>query len=222
MADLFGYEKPPAQTMGGIMVDGINKDNRHPEDFYPTEPEAVHALMAFIGDAIEGWSVMTGKPIAFHEPACGDGAIAKVIEGYGYPCLATDLVYRGYGTGGVDYLTSTETRRFVITNPPFNMAREFVEKALADGAERVWMLLKATYFHAASRVDLFEGTPISRIMPMSWRLDFTGRGRPTMECSWFEWQRGYKGEPVYGPILRNPRLDKKNTEICKNTVDLFE
>lgn len=220
MADMFGWQKPEAKTMGGIMVDGINKDNRHPEDFYPTEPEATHALLAMIGDGIEGWSVMNGLPVRFHEPSCGDGAISKVLESYGYDVLSTDLVYRGYGTGGIDYLASKETRPFVITNPPFNLAEAFIRKALDDGAERIWMLLKSTFFHAKSRLDLFNNTPLARVYPLSWRLDFTGEGRPTMECSWFEWQRGWIGEPMYGPVLGKP-ITEKNCERCKNTVDLF-
>ena len=221
MDDIFGHIKPKAQNIGAAMVGG-SSGGRREHDFYPTDPEATHALMAAIGDGIEGWSVMTGKPIRFHEPSCGDGAISKVLESYGYDVLSTDLVDRGYGTGGIDYLTSTETRPFVITNPPFNLAEDFIKKALDDGAERVWMLLKATYFHAKSRIDLFENTPISRIYPLSWRLDFTGQGAPTMECAWYEWNKGYKGEPVYGPILKRQNNLKINSEKCKNTVDLFD
>lgn len=90
---------------------------------------------------------------------------------------------------------------------------------MADGAERVYLLLKSTYFQASSRIDLFEGTPISRIIPLSWRIDWTGEGSPTMECAWFEWIKGYKGEPVYGPILRKTKIVEKK---CDGTIDLFE
>ena len=56
-----------------------------------------------------------------HEPACGDGAMAKVIEMYGRIVLATDLVDRGYGVGGVDYLSHPPLAGSVITNPPFSL-----------------------------------------------------------------------------------------------------
>lgn len=222
MSDMFGFIVPTTHStvsLGVAMVGGKQKRERHENDFYATnDPDAVHALMAFIGDSIEGWSVMKGRPVEFHEPACGDGAISRIIEGYGYPCLSTDLIYRGYGTGGMDFTKATETKPFVITNPPFFLAEEFIRKALELGAERVWMLLKSQFFHASGRTPLFNDTPISRIMPLNWRLDFTGEGSPTMECCWYEWSKGYVGEPIYGPILSRP---KKDDGICKNTIDLF-
>lgn len=212
----------PAFSVGVAMAGGSVKDGRREHDFYPTEPEAIHALIDAIQYDLEAWSLQNAKPVRFHEPACGDGAISKVLEGYGFDVLSTDLIDRGYGTGGIDYLVTKDTRPFVITNPPFYLAEEFIRKAMDDGAERVWMLLKSTYFHAKNRIDLFENTPVSRIMPLSWRLDFTGQKCPTMECAWFEWSRGHKGDPAYGPILRKPELLEKNDERCKKTIDLFE
>lgn len=206
-------------SLGVAMCGGAQKRARRENDFYPTEPDAVHALMAAIGDDLEGWSVMTGLPVQFHEPACGDGAISKVLEGYGYDVLSTDLVDRGYGTPGIDYLKCTESRPFVITNPPFFLAEEFIQRAFDMGAIRVYMLLKSTFFHASGRSDLFNGTPLRRNMPLTWRLDFTGEGSPTMECSWFEWVAGYRGYPEYGPLLSRP---KKIPGRCEKTLDLFE
>lgn len=214
------FELPVVEktSFGTLMGKGMHKRREH--DFYPTaDEEAITSLVEVIGEGLEGWSVMTGRPIEVHEPACGEGHMSKVLERF-WPVLSTDLIDRGYGQAGVDYLTCKETRPIVITNPPFHLAREFVEKALADGAERVYLLLKATYWHAARRTDLFEGTPHSRIMPLSWRLDFTGEGSPPMECCWFEWIRGYQGlYPKYGPILKRPKI---NPDKCKNTIELFE
>lgn len=218
MSDMFGYAP---LTMGQIMVNGINSNIRHEDDFYPTaDPMATISLMNVIKPYLD-LCAASGDRVEFHEPSCGDGAISRVVESFGYDVLSTDLVYRGYGKGGVDYLKSTETRPFVITNPPFKIAREFVEKALKDGAISVWLLLKSTYFHASGRADLFENTPLYRVMPLSWRIDFTGEGSPTMECCWFEWRAGYKGEPIYGPILKKLEIEK-NTEKCENTIDLFK
>jgi len=33
------------------------------------------------------------------EPACGDGAISRVLEAAGYQVISTDLIDRGYGQG---------------------------------------------------------------------------------------------------------------------------
>ena len=78
-------------------------------EFYPTPPEATRALLSvehFEGDI---W-----------EPACGDGAISKVLEEAGYSVISTDLINRGYGRGGQNFLKSTTPlARNIITNPPY-------------------------------------------------------------------------------------------------------
>jgi len=70
----------------GIIPD---KANRERDDFYPTPPAGTRALLE-----VESF---TG-PI--WEPACGDGAISKVLESAGHQVISTDLIDRGYGTGG--------------------------------------------------------------------------------------------------------------------------
>lgn len=89
------------------------KDFRFPKraayEFYPTPPEATRALLSV--ESFEG---------SIWEPACGDGAISKVLEAAGYQVVSTDLIDRGYGAGGQDFLKSTEPLgRNIITNPPY-------------------------------------------------------------------------------------------------------
>lgn len=63
-------------------------------DFYPTPSWATKALIDH--EDFEG---------SIWEPACGDGAISKTLEGYGgYDVTSTDLYDRGYGEGGVDFI----------------------------------------------------------------------------------------------------------------------
>jgi len=57
-------------------------------DFYPTPPEAVRALLSV--------ETFTGS---VWEPACGDGAISKVLIEAGFEVVSTDLIDRGFGTG---------------------------------------------------------------------------------------------------------------------------
>lgn len=82
---------------------------RAPFEFYPTPPEAVRALLSV--EQFEG---------SVWEPACGDGAISKVLEKAGYSVISTDLIDRGFGRGGYDFLKSTTPlARNIITNPPY-------------------------------------------------------------------------------------------------------
>lgn len=78
-------------------------------EFYPTPPEATRALLS--AEGFEG---------SIWEPACGDGAISKVLEAAGYQVVSTDLIDRGYGAGGHDFLKSDKPlAKNIITNPPY-------------------------------------------------------------------------------------------------------
>ncbi|SFL43618.1 hypothetical protein SAMN04488036_11513 [Shimia haliotis] len=78
-------------------------------EFYPTPPEAVRALLSV--ERFDG---------SIWEPACGDGAISKVLIEAGYQVVSTDLIDRGYGQGGLNFLKSTKPlAKNIITNPPY-------------------------------------------------------------------------------------------------------
>lgn len=59
------------------------------------------------------------------------GHLSKRMIELGKKVYSTDLINRGYGTGGVDFLKATgNPYGAVITNPPYKIALEFIEKAL--------------------------------------------------------------------------------------------
>ena len=78
---------------------------RAPFEFYPTPPEATRAFLAaetFDGDI---W-----------EPACGQGAISKVLLKSGYQVVSTDLADYGYGKPDVDFLqTKLPRAKHIVT-----------------------------------------------------------------------------------------------------------
>jgi len=161
--------------------------NRPEHDWYPTPPEATEALLA--AERFEGlvW-----------EPACGDGAICKVLEAHGYEVLATDLIDRGYGQGGHDFLTSPLTAPNIITNPPFKLAQEFVELSLARTTGKVAMLCKLQFLEGAKRKAMFESTPLKAVHVFSKRLTMTRNGTPMANSgmiafAWFVWSHDHKG-----------------------------
>src|SRR5882724_8507263 len=91
-------------------------------EFYPTPPEATRALLSVESFDCPIW-----------EPACGRGAISKVLEAAGYPVVSTDLVQRDCGVGGIDFLSQTESRaKHIVTNPPYGrgVGDAFVKHAL--------------------------------------------------------------------------------------------
>ena len=77
------------------------------------------------------------------ECACGEGHLSKKLETLGYDVTSTDIVYRGFGIGGVDFLEQEKVfDGDIITNPPFSKSLEFVEHALSlvNEGSRVFML----------------------------------------------------------------------------------
>jgi hypothetical protein len=138
------------------------------------------------------------------EPACGDGAISKVLLNY-YPkseIISYDLIDRGYGIGNTDFLTYNYGRKFdnVITNPPYRYATEFVKKSLKVSDNKVAMLLKIQFLEGIKRFELFKNSPLEKVYVFSQRLKINKNGEEqknsTMFCfAWFVWNQLYKGEP---------------------------
>lgn len=171
---------------------------RNEADFYPTPPECTLALL-------ERWEA----PGVIWEPACGDGAISRVLNDAGHAVVSTDLYDRGYGDWTGDFLTSKPPVLFeaIVTNPPFNLAEKFIRRAAALNVPFA-MLLKSTYWHAATRARLFEETQPEMIIAMTWRPSFDLRRgtSPTMDVIWTVWGPCPAPEPCRYVLAQKPDL----------------
>lgn len=170
---------------------------READDFYATEPFAADLLCEVEKFDGEIWEV-----------ACGAGHLSKRFEELGYKVRSTDLVYRGYGEGGVDFLKQTEPYNGnIVTNPPYKYAQEFIEKALSlvpDG-KKVCMFLKIQFLEGKKRKELFKNYPPKQIYVSSSRLlcakngefeKMIAGGGSAVAYAWFVWEKGYKGDTV--------------------------
>lgn len=164
----------------GIIRAATNGGERRENDFYPTPPEPTIALLSKIAD----W------PRTAWEPACGDGGIAKPLERGGFKVVGTDLIDRGYGEGGVDFLQTTERRAdVIITNPPFgDLAHPFVAHALDLDTPYIAMLFNINFWSAAIRTPLWNRRLPYAVYALNWKPDFTGAGRPYFNCAWTVWR----------------------------------
>lgn len=189
------------------LVNNSTTNKRRELDFYPTPPEVTHALMMFLDD--EG---LLEEINTVWEPACGDGAMSKVIAEYVPEVISTDVRETGYGMGGKDYLSWSVPCGAIITNPPFNLSAEFIKKAIGE-ADVVAMVLKSQYWHASKRTELFREYPPAYVLAMNWRPDFKAeenllagkKGAPTMEVLWTIWIRG--NEDTRYRILAKPAMN---------------
>lgn len=168
--------------------------DREADDFYPTPPEATISLLAIEDFGPYVW-----------EPACGDGAISNVLVAAGHSVVSSDLVDRGFGTPRVDFLMErTALAPCLITNPPFKLAEQFVQHALAIGVKKVAMLLRLAWLEGVDRKrKVYDSTPIARVHVSSRRLTMlrggtdAGKGGGSMIAfAWFVWEAGHVGDPV--------------------------
>ena len=110
-----------------------------------------------------------------------------------------------------DYLTWETDERFdfIITNPPYSLASEFVEKSmkLLDDNGMCCMFLKLQFLEGAKRKELFRKYPpkyiyVFRNRMATWKNGFeknpdTGKKWAETICfAWFVWVKGSATEPV--------------------------
>ena len=188
---------------GGQLAGSNSTRERVEHDFYATDPQTVKLFL----NEFHKDNQLEGDIL---ECTCGQGHIAKVLEEM-YPnnnVEGVDLIDRGYGQGGIDFITHKFDRKFgtVITNPPFSLAKEFIEKGLDVSNKYVIMLCKIQLLEGIKRKEMFLNTPLKYVYVHStrqnpWRngetTDSNGKKWSTTMClAWFVWDKEYEGEPV--------------------------
>jgi hypothetical protein len=169
-------------------------------DFYATPPEATRALLS-----VEGFDG------AVWEPACGDGAISRILhEEAGNSVVSTDLVDRGYGMAGVDFLREAEPRaKHIVTNPPYGrgLADRFIGQALRltrRTGGSVAMLLDLSSLCHPLRHAKFVHTPPAAIYGLDELVCWPNGQRDAalervaqIRYCWVIWKPGHVGRPTF-------------------------
>ncbi len=166
-------------------------NNREPMDNYPTPDIAISELLK--RESFDG---------VIWEPACGSGNIAKHFPN----CIATDIREGVFGEGGINFFFERRDVDCIITNPPYRLAKEFVEHSLECASKKVAMLLKLAFLESADRYPLFKKKPPKTIYVFSKRLPLTKEGDNRRQSSmipfaWFVWEKGFIGKPCIEWIL---------------------
>lgn len=170
--------------------------DRQKDDYYATDPIALELLLDLEPFSANVW-----------ECACGEGNLSKVLEKRGYNVTSTDLVDRGYGAGGVDFLGSDWSfDGDIITNPPYKYAKEFAIHAIesvTDG-HKVAMFLKLQFLEGASRRELFNTYPPKIVYVSTSRINCykdgiilkNQRNHGAQAYAWFVWEKPFVGDTV--------------------------
>jgi hypothetical protein len=168
---------------------------RKERDLYETPEWATLALLPHLPRQ---------KPIAIWEPACGSGKMVRALTKFG-DVLGTDI-----DIAGNDFLKCIVSPWHkpidaIITNPPYILAREFIEHALRlmNPTGLVAMLLRTDYDHAAGRKHLFADPSFAKKVVLRKRIQWfeDSKGSPSFNHAWFIWDHQHQGAPTlaYGP-----------------------
>lgn len=192
------------KTLKGTNLAGTSTTReRVKDDYYATPYESTKLLLnnvKFYGN--------------FLEPCVGGGHIAEVIKKYypNEPVYCMDLVDRGYPNTLVkDFLTyDFLDQKFdnIITNPPYSLAQEFLEKSMniINDNGKIAMFLKIQFLEGAKRLEMFKKYPPKYIYVFTKRQNPWRNGNPldekgkpwssTMCFAWFVWEKGSMSEPI--------------------------
>lgn len=191
-----GKKSKPVQVRDLITGEIVKADalEREKDDFYPTPPEPTRAILSAEIDRLRAFDRVW-------EPAAGDGAMVREMEGLGLDVFASDLIDRGCGATIRDFYSfdreTMPTNAAILTNPPFGECNKdpgFVRHALSNlGTRYMALLLPVNWVGASGRAPLWSEFPPSRVYVMRWRIDFTGQGAPPMLNAWFVWDVDAKG-----------------------------
>jgi hypothetical protein len=185
------------QTSGHSAVMNNRVEAAESLDDFPTPPWATRALIEHVL-----WSSAREnlKSATCWEPACGRRIMSDVLEEYFAAVHASDIesyatIYNRAPDFLADYRTSNALGAYhwMITNPPFNMALDFVLKALDEARQGVAILVRSNWIESLGRYEkLFRDRPPAIIAPFVERVPMIkGVWNPNASSatsySWFVW-----------------------------------
>lgn len=164
---------------------------RPPGDYFTTHPDSVRALLQVepLGGTI--W-----------EPAAGDGLMAATLRtGPGVTAVySSDINPRAIGIEKVDFLSDSAAigrgSDHIVTNPPYELAEEFIAKALyLKPPGKIAMFLRLAFLEGRRRHKrLFAVCPPTSVWVFSSRQSLRRNGDGPWQSGliafcWMVWQR---------------------------------
>lgn len=204
-------------------------------DYFPTPPWAARAgaeLIRFVDpEARQVW-----------EPACGEGHMAAALA-ESFDVYSSDIHPFDYGAT-IDFLDEAAVPDkwegehpfqfdWIVTNPPFRTAPDFLRLGLRRARRGVALLLRLQFLEGAGRYRLLYGAePISVAAVFAERVPMTlGRWDPEASTAtgyaWLLWSKGQAGPPQLRgiPPGTRARLTRPGDAVrfgCRREAGLLE
>jgi hypothetical protein len=218
-------------------------ENKKSLDDFPTPLWATRALIEkVIGPE-------TVREMSCLEPACGRGHMAVALAEYFSTTEASDVFDYGF-SAVADFLKAKRPERsvdWVITNPPFRLAEDFIIHALPMVRVGVAMLVRTVFIESVGRYErLFQPIPPTYVAQFTERVPMV-KGRVDKKAStatgyaWVVWNKKLQGktELVWIPPTRKilerdgdyaqaPKMPRKEPAVIlpirkkkSDQIDLF-
>jgi len=165
------------------MAQRVSGYSRIDHDLYETPEWVTEALLPHLPSKMNVW-----------EPAAASGKIAAVLATAGHSVMLSDLRHGG----NFLHLSNPGLCNAIITNPPFDQAKDFIVHSLAlmkPVRGIVAMLLRIDYDSAKTRVHLFNQPPFAKKIVLTRRIRWIvgSTGQPSENHCWFLWDWRHTG-----------------------------
>jgi hypothetical protein len=185
------------QNMSHAVMAQRTEPKNSPDDF-PTPPWATRGLIEHVFENKAALAEMSCL-----EPACGAGHMAKVLKEYFCRVHCSDAHHYGYGDER-DFLTypyEVHAVDWIITNPPFRLAEDFVLRALHVARQGVAILARTVFLESVGRYDgIFRHRPPTKFAQFTERVPMV-KGRLDSKATtatgygWLVWEKNVEGPP---------------------------
>lgn len=197
---------------GGKLAGGNSERGRVKNDYYATPTNDV---LDFFDKLINRDDEIDIRDInTILEPAGGGGhmidALSEIfvfsdIDSVDIEPKRDDIIQADFLSDDNDELINKDYD-LVITNPPFKLAKEFIDKSLEISNRYVMYYLKIQFLEGINRKEWFRGLPLKYVYVYSYRSNPHRNGSPVDEngkkwsstvCyAWYVFDHEYKGEPI--------------------------
>lgn len=170
------------------------RDKRNKKDFYSTPYSVTEQLLEY--------EFFDFKKTV-QDPCCGKMAIVKILNDNFSFVGYNDLYYENNINTGYDFLSRKDDyyihkSDYIITNPPFSLADQFIQRSKEKAKLKFAMLLPLSYLHGVGRyskkifLDLYPLSTIyvfTRYIMFSDKIREDGKYKTGMIAfAWFIWE----------------------------------
>jgi len=176
---------------------------RHATDYYNTPTKCIRD---FLSEFLVDESIDRPDRMFWCDPCAGGDAVhpmaypSVIEEEFGTDVVTLDIREDSLAEVKADYLSFVmldPKPDIIITNPPFYLAKEIIQKSLLDVSDGgyVIMLLRLNFFGSKDRKQFLQNTMPKYAYVHSRRMSFTDDGKTdSIEYMHAVWKKGHNPE----------------------------